>query len=172
MYSILNFLDEGFVSPWCFNQCLEMLSLKIYLHPIAPLLHIAMWNFLDTYTMVHSIFVSLVFWLFWFSIFTLTTPGIVAHDPVFLIVHKDNSYHGFVISISVGMLLLVVHHYKSSLLRLLYQFSLILGSSIPMLLKLLFCCFAHLSFKGIIYTWVLCRLWWVGVGYYLLLSIH
>ena len=50
----------------------------------------------------------------------LTMPGIVAYDPLFLIPHKDNSYHEFVISIFVGLLMLVVDHYRSSLLRLLY----------------------------------------------------
>ena len=99
-------------------------------------------------------------------------PGTVAYDPLFLIAHRDNSYHDLSISISVGLLLLVVGHYRSSMKQLLYQFSLVPGSRISMLLNELFYCSTYFPVEDIAYSLVLKRLWWVDVGYYLLLPFH
>ena len=96
----------------------------------------------------------------------------VAYDLLSLIVHKDNRCHELTISISVGLLLLVVGHYRFLLIRLLCLFSLVPGSSISMLLNVLSCWSTYFSFEGIAYTLILRRLWWVGVKYYLLLSFH
>ena len=122
------------------------------------------------YSAVSFVFVELL--LFWFSIFFVTLLDNVAYGLLSLIAHTDNSCHELDIFISVGLLLLVVGHYRSSLIRLLYQFSSGLSSSIFMLLNVLSCCSTYFSDEGITYTLALCRLWWVGVWYYLLLSFH
>ena len=58
------------------------------------------------------------------------------------------------------------------MVRLLYQLSLGPGSRIFVLLNVLSCWSTYFSVEGISYTLALYRLWWVGVGYYLLLSFH
>ena len=73
--------------------------------------------------------------LFLFSISFLSLLGIRACDLLSLIAHKDNSYHVLTISISVELLLLIVNYYRSSLIRLLCQFSLVPSSNIYMLLN-------------------------------------
>ena len=81
-------------------------------------------------------------------------PGNVAYGPLFLIAHKDNIYHGLGISISVGLLLLVVDHYRSLLILILFspRFKRFHAIEYTVLMFHLF------SVEGIVYTLVLRRL--------------
>ena len=134
--------------------------------------------FLDTYTVVRVLFqttlllyrlecfwdrtlypavafVSVMLLLFWFSISFLSLLGIESCDLLSLIVHIDNNYHGLAISISISveLLLLVVNHYRSLLVRLFYLFSVIPDSNISMLLNSLFCCSTYFSVEDNVYLW-------------------
>ena len=109
--------------------------------------------------------------LFWFFIFFVIVLGNVSYN-LLSIIHSNNSYHELAISISVGLLLLIVDHYGSSLVWLLSLFSKDPGSDISMLLNVLSCCSTCFPVEGISYILALCMFWLVDVSLYLLLSFH
>ena len=83
------------------------------------------------------LFVYVVLLLFQFSILFGIVLGNVSYDLLSLVVHRDSSYYELAISISVGLLLLVVACYRSAWVLFLYLISSYPDSGISMLLNVL-----------------------------------